>query len=34
VSYVYYTEILEQAPDATDWDIDKINALEAGVEVS
>lgn len=34
VSYKYFTEIFDQAPDATDWSIAKVNALEAGIEVS
>ncbi len=34
VSYKYFTEILNKAPDDTEWDIDKVNALEAGMEVS
>jgi hypothetical protein len=33
-SYAYFTEIFDQAPDSTDWDITKVNALEAGMEVS
>jgi len=34
VSYKYFTEIFDQAPDSTDWTIAKVNALEAGMEVS
>jgi len=33
-SYKYFTEIFDQAPDSTDWTIAKVNALEAGMEVS
>lgn len=33
-SYAYFTEIIEKAPDGTDWTIAKVNALEAGMEVS
>lgn len=33
-SYAYFTEIIEKAPDDTDWTIAKVNALEAGMEVS
>lgn len=34
VSYAYFTEILDQAPDSTEWSIAKVNALEAGMELS
>lgn len=33
-SYKYFQEIFDQCPDATDWSIAKVNALEAGVEIS
>lgn len=33
-SYAYFSEIFQQAPDSTDWDITKVNALEAGMEIS
>lgn len=34
ISYRYFTEIFDQAPDATNWSIAKVNALEAGEEIS
>ena len=34
VSYKYFQEILEKAPDDTEWTEAKVNALEAGMEVS
>jgi len=33
-SYKYFQEIFDQCPDATDWSIAKVNALEAGVEIN
>lgn len=34
VSYAYFQEILEECPDETAWTIAKVNALEAGMEIS
>lgn len=33
-SYVYHQEILENAPDDTEWTVAKVNALEIGMEIS
>jgi len=34
VSYQYFTEIFDEAPDGSEWSIAKVNALEIGMEVS